>query len=73
MIGEAVTDVLGVTPEQFPQAAALSTLILATVNGLAVADYLEGEDVNAKEAYDLFLYLLRLGTQDLERLRSGGS
>lgn len=71
LIGEAVADVLGVSQEQFPQMGALSTLILSTVNGLAVADYLEGEEVNSKEAYDLFLYLLRLGTQEVERLRSG--
>lgn len=72
LIGEAVFDVLGVSPAEFPQMGALSTLILSTVNGLAVADYLEGEEVNTKEAYDLFLYLLRLGTEDLQR-RTGHS
>lgn len=67
LINEGVADVLGPQAQSFPNLNALSTLILATVNGLAVSDYLEGEDVNAKEAYDLFLYLLRLGLKDLEQ------
>jgi hypothetical protein len=37
----------------------LAALILATVNGLAVSEYLEGEEIDVKEAYDLFLQCLR--------------
>jgi len=66
LIREGVSDVLGSQAQSFPNVDALSTLILATVNGLAVSDYLEGEEVNAKEAYDLFLYLLKLGLQQYE-------
>lgn len=66
LISEGVSDVLGAEGTRFPQMEALATLILATVNGLAVSDYLEGEEVKAKEAYDLFLYLLRLGLKQLE-------
>jgi AcrR family transcriptional regulator len=39
----------------------LAALILATVNGLAVSEYLEGEEVDVKEAYDLFLQCLKAG------------
>ncbi len=67
LISEGVADVLGAQASKFPNMNGLSTLILATVNGLAVSDYLEGEEVNAKEAYDLFLYLLRLGMKQLEQ------
>src|SRR5262245_22890930 len=52
LIGEGVADVLNVKAEDFPQMEALSTLILAVLNGLAVAEYLEGEDAKAKEAYE---------------------
>ncbi len=71
LIGEGIADVLGDQAKRFPNMDALSTLILATVNGLAVSDYLEGEEVNAKQAYDLFLQLLRLGMQQLEQPPTG--
>ncbi len=57
---------LNVKPADFPPMEALSTLILAVLNGLAVAEYLEGEEAKAKEAYDTFLYLLRLGMKAME-------
>lgn len=69
LVSDAVGDVLGVSAADFPQMEALSTLILATINGLSVADYLEGDDVKAKEAYGLFLHLLKLGTKEIEELR----
>lgn len=70
LIGEGIADVLKIPPEQFPQMQALSTLILAVLNGLAVAEFLEGEDTDAKEAYDTFLYLLRLGMKKMEETAS---
>jgi AcrR family transcriptional regulator len=38
---------------------AFSSLLMAVLNGLAVAEYLEGDQANAKGAYDLFVALLR--------------
>jgi AcrR family transcriptional regulator len=38
---------------------ALATLILAVLNGLSVTEYLEGDELKAKEAYDAFLGLLQ--------------
>ncbi len=70
LISDGVGDVLGIPADQFPQMQALSTLILAVLNGLVVAEYLEGEDSNAKEAYDTFLYLLRLGMKKMEEQAS---
>jgi AcrR family transcriptional regulator len=72
LIGEGIADVLGMDPTQFPQMDPLSTLIQAVLNGLAVNEYLEGDDAKSKEAYDTFLYLLRLGIKDMEALRQGG-
>jgi AcrR family transcriptional regulator len=66
LITEGVAEVLKVNPKDVPQMTAISTLILAVLNGLAVAEYLEGEDANAKQAYDTFLYLLRLGMKQME-------
>ena len=57
--------------DQFPQMKALSALILAVLNGLVVAEYLEGEEAGAKEAYDTFLYLLRLGMKKMEEQAAG--
>jgi AcrR family transcriptional regulator len=72
LIGEGIADVLGIDPKAFPQMVPLSTLIQAVLNGLAVNEYLEGDDANSKEAYDTFLYLLRLGIKDMDALRQGG-
>ncbi len=38
---------------------ALATLVLAVLNGLSVTEYLEGDEIKAKEAYDAFLGLLQ--------------
>ena len=38
---------------------ALATLVLAVLNGLSVTEYLEGDEIKAKEAYDAFLSLLQ--------------
>jgi len=61
LIREGVADVLGVKPDDFPQIDAMATLIQAVLNGLSVTEYLEGEDARARDAYNTFLYLLRLG------------
>ncbi len=44
----------------------VSSLIIAVLNGLSVAEYLEGEQARADDAYQLFLLLLRLGLKQLE-------
>jgi AcrR family transcriptional regulator len=61
LIREGVADVLGLKPDDFPQIEAMATLIQAVLNGLSVTEYLEGEDAKARDAYNTFLYLLRLG------------
>ncbi|MEZ4225425.1 MAG: TetR/AcrR family transcriptional regulator [Polyangiaceae bacterium] len=66
LISEGIADVLKVDAAQFPQMRALSTLVLAVLNGLAVAEFLEGEESGAKEAFDTFLYLLRLGQKQMQ-------
>src|SRR5215208_8259823 len=45
LVSEAVADVLGVTPEQFPALEATSTLILSVLNGLSISEYLEGDEL----------------------------
>ena len=67
LIAEGVADVLKIDAKDFPPMEALSVLILAVLNGLAVAQELEGEkDAKAEEAYQTFLYLLRLGMKAME-------
>ncbi len=66
LITEGIADVMKVDPAQFPQMQALSTLVLAVLNGLAVAEFLEGDEAGAKDAFDTFLYLLRLGQKKME-------
>ncbi|MBX3182267.1 MAG: helix-turn-helix transcriptional regulator [Polyangiaceae bacterium] len=46
----------------------VSALVIAVLNGLSVADYLEGDQAKTDEAYQLFLLLLRLG---LKQVQSG--
>ena len=67
LISDGVADVLGIKAKDFPPMEALSVLILGVLNGLVVAQELEGED-NAKteEAFQTFLYLLRLGMKAME-------
>jgi AcrR family transcriptional regulator len=45
------------------RAEAIATLALAVLNGLSVTEYLEGDEAKAKEAYDEFLRLLRVGLE----------
>ena len=42
-----------------PRSEALATLVLAVLNGLSVTEYLEGDELKAKEAYEAFLGLLQ--------------
>ena len=51
----------------------LATLILSVLDGLSVASYIEGEKADAEEAYRLFLYLLRLGVEQLEQMVGTGA
>jgi TetR/AcrR family transcriptional regulator, repressor for uid operon len=66
LIGDGIGDVLGVKPGDFQQMEALSALILGVLNGLAVSEQLEGPAAKTEEAYQLFLYLLRLGLKSME-------
>jgi AcrR family transcriptional regulator len=63
LLAERLPSVLGATPGGPEKQETLAALILATVNGLAVSEYLEGEEVDVKEAYDLFLQCLKAGVQ----------
>jgi hypothetical protein len=58
---------MGVKAEDFPPLDAVSCLILAVFNGLAVADYLEGDDAKVKDAFVQFIFLLRLGIQAFQK------
>ncbi len=68
-----IAGILGTTPEKFPPIKAQAALVLAVINGLNVANYLEGDDAYTKDAFTFFLYVLRLGIQDYERLQAGSS
>jgi TetR/AcrR family transcriptional regulator, repressor for uid operon len=58
-LAEKLPEVLGPAASSTLKLETLAALILATVNGLAVSEYLEGEEIDVKEAYDLFLQCLR--------------
>lgn len=61
---QVVRDALGSISQKNPaKAEALSTLVLAVLNGLSVTEYLEGEEAKVKEAYEAFLELLRTGAE----------
>jgi AcrR family transcriptional regulator len=66
-VAEGLSDVLGQRPGDFPQHEALSSLILAVLNGLSVSEFLEGDEAKPKEAFDAFLYLLRTGVKNVEQ------
>ena len=66
LVAEGIGEVMG---GNLQSVEPVSALILAVLNGLSVAEYLEGDDAKAKEAYDLFLYLLRLAIDQLEARR----
>lgn len=65
LIIEGVTDTLGPDATKLVRLEALATLILAVLDGLSVAAYIEGDESKTNEAYRLFLYLLRLGIEAL--------
>ena len=65
LIQDGVATVLGLRPDQTGQARAMATLILAVLNGLAVAEFLDSEDPATKQAYEMFLNLLKSGQGSL--------
>src|SRR5690349_10251242 len=69
LVTEGINAVLGPDTSRRVHSEALSTLILAVLDGLSVASYIEGEAAKADDAYRLFLYLLRLGTESIEAQR----
>lgn len=66
LVSEGVVAALGEEGAQKVKIEALSTLILGVLDGLSVAQYVEGEEAKTDDAYRLFLYLLRLGVEHLE-------
>jgi len=66
LVSDGVVAALGEQGAQKVKIEALSTLILGVLDGLSVAQYVEGEDAKTDDAYRLFLYLLRLGVENLE-------
>lgn len=64
LVEQSLNDVLG-GQASAPQLESLSTLVLAVLNGLAVADFLEGDEARPKEAYEAFLTLLTTGLPQL--------
>jgi AcrR family transcriptional regulator len=62
---QVIRDALGGAAAKGGQgrAEALATLSLAVLNGLSVTEYLEGDEARAREAYETFLQLLRLGLE----------
>lgn len=71
LIAEGVSSALGTDARHIKSPEALSTLILAVLDGLSVTSFIEGEQAKTDEAYRLFLYLLRLGVEKLAE-RPGG-
>ena len=61
LVADGLPEILGIAREDSVKLRALSTLILAAVNGLAVAEYLEGEEVDVNEAFKLFLDVMKSG------------
>jgi AcrR family transcriptional regulator len=66
LVTEGIGAALGPEAAQHVRTEALSTLILAVLDGLSVASYIEGESAKTDDAYRLFLYLLRLGVEQLD-------
>jgi AcrR family transcriptional regulator len=66
LISEGITSALGTDKTaQIRSTDALATLIQSVLDGLAVLSYIEGDQAKADDAYRLFLYLLRLGLEQL--------
>jgi AcrR family transcriptional regulator len=66
LVVDGISDALGPEATKLVHADALATLILSVLDGLSVASYIEGDSAKTEEAYRLFLYLLRLGVEQLE-------
>lgn len=58
LVNEHIVQSLGFTNGDTQRGEALSTLILAVLNGLSVTEYLEGDEAKSKQAYDVFVSLL---------------
>jgi AcrR family transcriptional regulator len=61
LVAKRLPEVLGAAPDAAVKLETMATLILATVNGLAVTEYLEGGAVEVKDAYDLLIQCLKTG------------
>ncbi len=70
LVAEGITAALGQEAIKDVRTEALSTLILAVLDGLSVASYIEDENAKTDDAYRLFLYLLRLGVEQLDGQRA---
>lgn len=67
LITDGISDAMGPDAAKQVNMDALSTLILSVLDGLSVASYIEGEGgTRTDDAYRLFLYLLRLGIEQIE-------
>ena len=66
LVTEGINAALGPEASRDVRTDALSMLILAVLDGLSVASYVEGEAAKTDDAYRLFLYLLRLGVTQLD-------
>ena len=74
LVAEGIADALGPDgAKQIRSVEGLSTLILSVLDGLSVATFIEGEKAKSEDAFRLFLYLLRLGVERLDRPSSGGA
>lgn len=72
LVTEGVRAAIGADAAAAVRLEALSTLIVAVLDGLSVASYVDGESARVEEAYRLFLYLLRLGVGDLDQRAAAG-
>jgi AcrR family transcriptional regulator len=70
LVVDGITATLGTGAAGSVRVEALATLILAVLDGLSVASYIEGEPAKTDDAYRLFLYLLRLGVENLQPARA---
>lgn len=65
LVTEGIAAALGPDAVRGVRTEALSMLILSVLEGLSVASFIEGESAKTEDAYHLFLYLLRLGVEQL--------
>jgi len=69
LVADGISAALGPEASSGVRTEALSMLILSVLDGLSVASYIEGESAKTDDAYRLFLYLLRLGVEQLDAQR----